>query len=437
MALHRRFLWILSLGILFTVIAYPAGWSWPVFIFYNFTAFIFLGIDFYQTQSGSKLQITRTGSERLSIYANEKIAIAITNTSKRIVWIEMKDEIPDFHFIYDRQPLKGCIRPNEKVTFEYQVEPKKRGAFLFGNVHIRVASPLKLCYRSEVIFLQKEYKVYPNVQDLRKYRLMVAKNQFREIGRQPLQVQQTGTAFESLREYVLGDEYRKINWNATARENKLIVNQYQPEKNQSVFILIDSGRPMSYEIRGQKKLDLAINTALILSDIVLQNGDQSGLMTFNTEVQSVVMPASGAAQREQIMNELYHIEHSIYTSNFEDAFYQLTQKQRRRSLICIFTDFDSYEEAEDMMRVVPILKKNNLVMVILIESEKLKQYAQTEVNSERQIFEKGVALELLAERQLLIRKLRSLGVFCIETPVEKLTISTINAYLKTKNRMAL
>jgi uncharacterized protein (DUF58 family) len=246
-----------------------------------------------------------------------------------------------------------------------------------------------------------------------------------------------GTSFESLREYVAGDEYRKINWSATARSSKPIINQYEPEKNQHVYMFIDTGRPMSYSVRGYRKLDLAVNTALVLSDIVNQNGDQSALLLFNTEVNNMIAPGKGAAHRNRILEALYNIDYTNQTSNYDDAFYYFKRKERHRSIVFLFTDFETVEEAENMLKILPIISKNNLVAVILIKNERLEEIGSQKVRNQEEVFDKGVALELINERRKIISLLNKRGVFCIECEAEKVEITAINQYIQIKNKSYL
>lgn len=405
------------------------------FILYNLVCFAILTLDYFLSPSNEEFEIERIGEDKLSIYEGEKIRFRVYNKSGRKVYMEIKDDIPDFYFEAYEKVMKGYIMPHSKKDFEYEVVPRKRGAFKFGDIHIRYESNLKLCMKQFKVPLQREYKVYPNLKDLKKYKLAVYNSKFHSTGYKSFKMLGNGTEFESLRDYVLGDEYRKINWKATARENRPIVNQYEPEKNQHVYMLIDTGRPMSYSVRGYKKLDVAINTALLLSDIVNQNGDRSGLMLFNTEVNNLIMPGKGHNHRNRLMEALYHIEHTNDTSNYEEAFYHLKRKERRRSLIFLFTDFDTIEEAEEMMKVLSVLSKNNIVIAILLEDEKLEKMASISAEKEHEVFNKGVAIELLKERKKIIHKLNAKGIMSIECPPEKLAMNVINKYLYTKNRM--
>ena len=199
-------------------------------------------------------------------------------------------------------------------------------------------------------------------------------------------------------------------------------------------MFVDSGRPMSYTVRGNKKLDLAINTALVLSDVVNQNGDKSALLVFNTEVNNLIAPGKGAGHRNKILEALYHIEHTNQTSNYEEAFYHFKKNERHRSVIFLFTDFETLEEAESMLKVLPLVSRNHLVVIVLIKSESLEKIAEQKLKNTEDLFNKGVALELLEERKKIINLLNRRGVFCMECEAEKVEFAAVNKYIQMKSK---
>ncbi len=434
LSITKRFIYLVSIGILLLIIGAVINNSLTIFIIYNLICGALLTADYFLTSDESAIEIKRCGSEKLSIYEKEAICFEVYNRSNHEIYIELKDEIPNFHFETEDKIMKGSVQPHEKKEFRYYVVPTKRGAFQFNNLHVKYEGKLKLCMKLFKVMLTRDYKVYPNMKNLRKYRLSVCNNRQLKEGQRNLKTLGRGTAFESLREYVSGDEYRKINWQATARTNKPIINQYEPEKNQHVHILIDTGRPMSHTIRGNRKLDMVVNTALVLSDIVNQNGDQSGLMIFNTEVKNMIMPGKGSGHRNKMLEALYHIDHNNETSNYDDAFYHFKRKERHRSIVFLFTDFDTIEEAENMFKVLHVISKNNLVVIILIKDEKLEKISEQDIKNNADLFDKGVALELIDERKKIINLMNRRGVLCIECPAEKVEYTAVNKYIQVKNR---
>lgn len=178
-----------------------------------------------------------------------------------------------------------------------------------------------------------------------------------------------------------------------------------------------------------------VNTALILSDVVNQNGDLSGLLLFNTEVDNMIAPGKGIEHRNKILETLYHIQHTNYTSNYEEAFYYFKRRERHRSIIFFFTDFDSFEEAEMMLKVLSVITRNNLVVIALMKDEQVEQIASSDIKSELDLYNKGVALELMDERKKIIRLLNQKGVFCLESTPEKMELATVNKYIQIKNKL--
>ncbi|MBW9173222.1 DUF58 domain-containing protein [Clostridium estertheticum] len=437
MGITNRFVYLLCGGIIFLILALFLNNSFTVFIIYNLTCAALLIIDYFITIDDKLISMERSGINKLSIYEKEAIVIIVYNKSNYKLYLELKDEIPDFYFQIENKIMKGEIKPKEKKTFEYYIVPTKRGAFIFKDIHVKCRGRLKLCTKIFKVKINQEYKVYPNMKNLRKYKLNMCNNRSLKQGQNILKTIGKGTSFESLREYVPFDEYRKINWKATARENKPIINQYEPEKNQHIHILIDTGRAMSYTVRGYRKLDLVVNTALVLSDVVNQNGDKSGLMVFNTKVDNMIMPGKGTVHRGKIMDALYHIDNTNKTSNYDDAFYYLKKKERHRSIVFFFTDFSTLEEAESLLKVLPIISKNNLVIIILIKNESIEVISSLKIRTEEDLFNKGVALEILNERCKIMKILNRKGIFCIECAPEQLEYTVINKYIQVKTRTYL
>lgn len=437
MSITRRFIYLLTFGIVLLALGGLINNSLTIFILYNLACAGLLIVDYFISTEESSIVIGRCSGANLSIYEKEAICFQVYNKNDYNIYIEIKDEIPDFYFQTENKIMSGIVMPHEKKLFEYFVIPKKRGAFTFQNVHVKCEGKLKLCMKMFKVDLHREYKIYPNLKNLRKYKLSICNNRLLKQGQKNLKMIGKGTSFESLREYVNGDEYRKINWKATARLNKPIVNRYEPEKNQHVHILIDTGRPMSYTIRGYRKLDMVVNTAIVLSDVVNENGDQSALLLFNTKIDNIIMPGKGVAHRHKILETLYHVNYTNETSNYDDAFYYLKKKERHRSIVFIFTDFDTLEEAENMIKVLPIISRNNVVIMMLIRNESIEKISSQHIKSQEDLFNKGVALELLNERRKIINLLNRKGVFCIECTGEKLEYEVVNKYIHVKNQTYL
>ncbi len=433
MSVTKKFIIILSIGLAILILTSFTSFSFLIFLVYNVICFGLLVLDFFISPQGGVLEITRPNDDKLYFKTTNTIIINIRNNYVRPIYIEIKDEIPDWHFQIVNENLKGTVLQSTEASFDYDVIPSKRGSFEFKNIYVKYRGILGLCTKYHIIKNSFEFRVYPNLKDLSKYRLILQKNRLLQAGERRIHIQGAGSEFESQREYVEGDDYRKINWITSARHNKLTVNQYEAEKNQPIFILIDSGRAMSYTIRGYKKLDYAINAALILSDIVNQKGDNSGLMVFNTDIKSIIMPSKGENHRNKLMEALYHIQDTKNTPNYEDAFKELLNKQKRRSVVFIFTDFQTSDEAKDLTNSIGLIKRHHIPIVILMKNESLLNITEREDETlVGDIFQKGVALDYLEKRENIIRKLNAKGIPCIESFAEKFALTSVNYYLKIK-----
>lgn len=416
-------------GILFFVFSPPI-----VILLVNCLLIALLISDYIISHKHIKLLLKRTGDHKLSINEEEEITFEVVSQSQYVMELTLLDEIPDFHFECESPEVHIQLQSGERKAVGYKVIPRKRGAFQFGNIHLRIVGRLGLYSEYIVVPMKEEYKVYPNLQALKKYRLGAYRNILERQERKAVKKLSQGTAFESLREYVVGDEYRKINWAASARSNKLIVNQYEPEKNQRIYTFIDTGRPMSYTLRGECKLDKAINTSLILSDVVMRSGDLAGTMCFNEKLLNLVMPGKGSAHRDKLMEALYHLDSNHCTSNYEDAFLYFRGMERRSSIIFLFTDFDTFEEADIIAHAAGAIGMQHILVVVLIKPLDVEEMAKKKAVTEDEIYQKSVALELLRERRKAIARLNRKNVLCIETEPEKLEWTVINKYIELKSK---
>jgi uncharacterized protein (DUF58 family) len=207
------------------------------------------------------------------------------------------------------------------------------------------------------------------------------------------------------------------------------VNQYQIERNQPVYILLDIGRPMSYSVDGFKKLDYAINAAIILSDIVNQSGDKAGLMVFDSSVRSHIAPGQGAVHRNHLMETLYHVEDNRSTADYGGAFRALCEKQKRRSLVFIFTDFELPEEARELISHMSLLKKRHLPIVVFMANESLNALAETPIRKKFDKFLRETAKEFQQERRDIFRHLNAMGIPNVESKAENFAVAAVNRYI--------
>jgi uncharacterized protein (DUF58 family) len=431
MSVSKSFVFLTAMGAVVTLLAWRLGGSYiAMFLFWNVLLLGMLLLDLIITPGKKFLKITRGENDVLYFKAENEIDFTVENASRHALQITAKNGKNRHLVVFDESLPSQWIPGLEGNRFTYVVQPNKRGSFAVENVYLRYPGLLGLCQRHVKIPCPIEFKVYPNVRDLSKFRLMLQKSRLLPRGEKVIKNYGMGYEFESLRPYVDGDDYRKINWRATARENKLIVSKYQIERNQPVFILLDVGRPMSYSVKGYKKLDFAINAAIILADIVNQSGDKAGLMVFDSQVRNFVSAGQGAAHRNLLMETLYHVQDNRQTSDYGGAFRALCDKQKRRSLVFIFTDFELPEEAREMISYMAFLKRRHLPIVVFMENESLQFLTETEVKNRYDKYLKFTAQEFAAERKGIFRNLSAMGIPNVESKAEDFAVNAVNRYIQ-------
>ena len=211
MGITKKFVILIAIGILLLCTGYAIPISLTVFILYNLLCMLLLIIDYFTTPDSDCFSLERIGEESLNLHEESEIGFRVQNNSVLSLYVEIRDEIPDFHFKMNTLIMRGVVEGEENKDFIYKITPTKRGIFMFGKVHLKYMGRLKLCTKQFSVNLKKEFKVFPGMKNLRKYRMAIYNNRILQQGQRNMRMLGRGTAYESLREYVTGDEYRKIN----------------------------------------------------------------------------------------------------------------------------------------------------------------------------------------------------------------------------------
>lgn len=240
--------------------------------------------------------------------------------------------------------------------------------------------------------------------------------------------------FDQVRDYIKGDDYRTINWKASARKGVLMVNQYQEEKAQQIISVIDMGRTMQNRINGMTLLDYAINTTLVISDIVILKHDKAGVITFNTKINALVPPANEKVHMNRVMEALYKIDTTFSESSYEQLYFTVSQKITRRSLLMVYTNFDSPATIKRELPVLTALAKKHLVVVVIFKDYELEQFATQQASNVEDIYIKTMAGKIINDKYLIAGYLESKGIHTIITSPDNLTVDSLNKYLELKSR---
>ena len=375
--------------------------------------------------------------DRLSNGDENHISIEIENNYGFKVLAKIIDELP-FQFQNRNWYRKIMIAPGLNAVIDYSLKPLQRGEYHFGNINVYIQSPLKLVRRRYIFEQPETVKVYPSFIQMRRYQLMAATNHLQESGAQRLRKLGQSMEFEQIKEYVRGDDYRNINWKATARRGgDLMVNNFTDERSQQIYCVINKGRTMKMPFQGMTLLDYAINAALVISNTALMKQDKAGLISFAENIDTFLPADKKPTQMNLLLEQLYKQQTAFLEPDLEKLFSVIRNRITQRGLIILFTNYESFESLE---RELPSLKRiahYHLLMVVFFEITELKQLVENKAHTTEDIYIKTIAEKYLFEKKLIAKELQKYGILSVLTTPEKLTINALNKYLEVKNRQSL
>lgn len=379
---------------------------------------------------------TRSHADRFSNGDDNPVRIDLINRYTFAIHAEIIDEIP---VQFQRRDIlfKSTLQAAESQTINYELKPVKRGEYEFGSLNIFVSSAIGLINRRFTIHQPAKVPVYPSYIQMRKYQLMAISNRLTEVGVKKVRRLGHSMEFEQVKEYVQGDDYRTLNWKATARKGELMVNNFTDEKSQQVYSIIDKGRVMKMPFDGMSLLDHAINASLVLSNVALLKQDKAGLITFGEQIGAFLTANSRPVQMESILEVLYNQKTRYLESNFEELYSTVRRKISQRSLLVLFTNFESLT---GLKRNLPYLRKmasHHLLLIVFFENTELKNLLQAPANTVEEVYTKTVAEKFAFEKRLIVKELQQYGILSILTTPQDLTINTINKYLEIKARQTI
>jgi len=425
-------------GLLFTgamfFVAFFLNWLYVV-VNWLLIIFLLIGITdiflLYLVKTG--VQAVRVLPDKLSNGDDNIVSIELTNNYPFTIGVAIIDEIP-FQFQKRDFRLSSKLKQTETKNYQYELRPTSRGQYQFGKLNIYVTSPLKLAQRRYTFSNDVIVSCYPSYIQLRKYDLLASSNQLYEYGLKRIRRIGHTMEFEQIKDYVQGDDYRTINWKATSKKSSLMVNQFQEEKSQPVYQIIDTGRSMFMPFRGLSLLDYSINSALALSNIVLRKNDKAGMFTFSKKLENYVVADKKTGQLQKILNTLYHIETDFKESDFSRLYVDIRKNITQRSLLMLYTNFETMDSLRRQQNYIKEIAKNHLLVIVFFENTELNSIINSRAKNTKEIYDKIIAEKFDFEKRLIVRELKSQGVQTIFTQPENLTIDTINKYIELKSR---
>ena len=379
------------------------------------------------------VELRRVISEVLSVAASNPATMQVRNRSSFPLALTIHDDAGPY-CVVGGLPQTLRLGAGEESEVHYTVTPSRRGASEMPEVHLRFPTRLGLWTRQQVRPLKTPLRIYPDVRAVYRYELLARRNRLGEMGVRIMRMPGQGREFERLREYRHGDEIRRVDWKATSRHRQLISREFNVERNQSLVIMVDCGRFMRNEAGGVSFLDLALNSAIMLSHIALGQGDNVSMLAFSEKIERYVRPVRGKPGIQQILRSAYDLQASTAVSDYSLAFEYLTRVQRKRALVVLIT----FVTDELQWRVIgECLRRRSLPylpLCVLLQDSGLRLMADEIPESDLGAYRTAAAAEILSGQAREAALLRESGVLLIDTPPELLTERLINGYLGAKSR---
>lgn len=429
---NRFFLILIGMAAAFTISFFIS----PLFLFVKILFFFFVGMFAWDLvflfALKSPLKIQRNYPEKLSNGDFNEFKIALKSSYPQRVYVRILEELPAQLQIRDFNHAIHLSSNIEKVI-PYQIRPTKRGVYEFGKCRILI-SYLHLIERRISTSDQIAIPCYPSFIQLKKYMLMATTNRLNELGVKRIRRIGSTLEFESVKEYIRGDEYRFINWKATAKAQKMMVNQYEDEKSQPIYSFIDLGRSMRMPFEELTLLDYAINATLVLSNVSILKQDKAGMLTFSKKIGNHVVADKRNHQMHLIAEALYRVTTQFQESDFGLVYSYAKKHISQRALIFLYTNFETFDALNRQMPYLKLLNKSHIVVAIVFKNTELYHLAQQKANKSIEIYNQIIAEKFIYEKQLIIQELQAQGIQTIFTEPQNLTVNSINKYLEIKAR---
>lgn len=430
--IHQRFfVYISIIAAVFLIsfwvdILYQVAW---LMIIGLAVLFLFDTVILFRFKKGLKAR--RILPEKFSNSDENPVPVTIENRYPINIFLKVIDELPKQlqkrNFEYNTTILSG-----QSHSFDYQVRPVERGEYHFGNLNMFVSSSLQMVARRYRFDAEQMVAVYPSYIQMRKYEFLALSNRLTEFGLKKIRRIGHTMEFEQIKNYVAGDDVRTINWKATAKRAQLMVNQYQDEKSQPIYSIIDTGRVMKMPFEELKLLDYAINSTLAFSNIALLKNDKAGMLTFSKKVEKIVAASNKRTHINTINEALYNIDTEYTDSDFGYLYATIKRKINQRSLVILYTNFEHISALQRQLPYLKAISRQHLLVTVFFENTELDELITENVEDLQSIYHKTIAEKFAYEKRLIVKELEKRGVHAILTKPQNLTVNVINKYLEFK-----
>jgi uncharacterized protein (DUF58 family) len=430
----KLFYLLFALGLVPLSLSWQQPWLRWVTLIYDVLLVILAIVDSRISRLPKTLVVTRRFSGRFAVGAETEVKIQVVNGSTRPIRVILKDEYPPQMVLNGVREGSMKVDAQSSATLIYGLTPPRRGRFEFGQIALRFKSRLNLTWCQTKVESPIGVKVYPNMRRAREAELKALGARSLVSAHRKTSWRGEGREFESMRDYVRGDELRHISWTATARRGKLTTRQYQIERDQTILVALDAGRLMTARIESETKLDSAVHATLALFSAAARAGDNAGLVVFGRKIKSYLPPGRGRDHIDSALEALHAVEPEMIEPSYARAFEFISANSKRRALVVLLTDLVDEEGSKELLNSLHLLRPRHLPLVVTIADRDLKAVVRETPNSARELFTQSVAEEIIHHREAALRLVESKGGLALDVTAAALAPALLEMYLRVKER---
>lgn len=431
----RRLIGLVLIGAAGMLIAAFFGAVMPVFWSFNALLLVLSAIDLLLLPNRSSWKIRRILPEQADVRSTFEVSLELgslgVDLERSAVHVELKDHLP-YTFQLENSQLSGIFQ-GTSAAFSYTATAAERGRYAFENVYLRYFGGMGLWKKQVLLSSQNTIEIYPDLSQVRGV-LNAVQDVLILEGHRVFKKQRSGSEFHYIRDYVQGDDIRLINWKASARTTKLMTNLFQPEKGKIVTIVLDCGRQMAIELEGQVKLDRTLEAALTLAAVALKQGDQVALIAYSNKVKVYVPAGKGLPHLQALTRAVFDLSTDFVESSTQIAFAHVLRFLKKRSLVALFSDMDSYLYNQEMLPYVQRLRRSHQVLLLSLQDPLIHEWSRVRAEDSRQAYKISMAHKFTTDRYAYVNEMAGRGIPVMDVPADQLTLSAVNAYLDLKAR---
>lgn len=393
------------------------------------TLLILLLFDALSLRRIPRLDVQRQHSDSLALGVWSPVSIRIQHDARRAIPLQLFDHIP-VGADADHPQQHDTLIPGQGIEFHYRLRIPRRGNHQFGKVDLLLDSVMGFWQRRCFVGEPTHVRVFPNYTAVSQYAMLAMEQQSAQLGIRKQQRRGEGMDFHQLREFRQGDSLRQIDWNATARQRKLISKEYQEEKDQQILFLVDSGRRMRSQDGELSHLDHALNAMLLMSYAALKQGDAVGLLSFGG-AERWLKPVKGVANISRLLNTVYDLDASTSASDYAGAVRHLLGRHNKRALIVLLTSIPD-QNTDDLLPALRLLQRKHLVLLANLQESALETVLHTPITEFDDALRYTGTVTWLEQRRQITRQFNRQGIITLDCTPQQLPVQLVNRYFEIK-----